>query len=242
MAGLSAADILTAWERASAGLSPRTLAILEVAFPGRPRGELAALPLGARDAMLLSVRMETFGREMDGLAECPSCGATVQFTLDAGELAEHAPPPQPGERSIEIGDRLAVYRLPTTADLDAVAGEQHCEGAARRLAERCVIRVDGRGDTTLEGAADDDVLDAVACGIDRDDPLAGMDLDLLCPSCGERWPAPFDAASFVVSEFQHRARQLLLEIDALARAYGWREEDILRMPDARRELYVGLVS
>jgi hypothetical protein len=53
---------------------------------------------------------------------------------------------------------------------------------------------------------------------------------------------PFDAASFVFSEIRHRAHQLLLEVDALARAYGWREEDILRLPDARRELYVGLVS
>jgi hypothetical protein len=241
MAGLSAADILRAWERACAGSSPQALAILEVAFPDQSRDELEKLPLGARAALLLSVRMETFGTGMEGLAECPSCGETVQFALDAGELAKSAPPP-PGERSVDVAGRVVVYRLPTTADLEAVAAEQDAEAAARRLAERCVIRLDGPGHSAPDLAADDDVLAAVAERIDHDDPLAGLDLDLLCPECGDRWLAPFDAASFVVGEVRHRAHRLLLEVDALARAYGWREEDILRMPDARRELYVELVG
>jgi hypothetical protein len=242
MAGLSAAAILTAWERASAGISPQALAILEVAFPERTRDELKALPLGARAALLLYVRMETFGREMDGFAECPSCGEAAQFTLDAQELAGSAPAPEPGEHSLDMGGKVAVYRLPTAADLDAVATEPDAEAAARRLAERCVIRLQLPGGPPLEDAADDDVLAAVADQIDRDDPLAGLDLDLACPACRDRWSVPFDAASFVFSEVRHRAHQLLLEVDALARAYGWGEDDILRMSDARRELYVGLVS
>src|SRR5690242_10698678 len=114
MAGLSAADILKAWERASAGSSSQALAILEVAFPDRSRDELEKLPLGARAALLLSVRMETFGTGLEGLAECPSCGETAQFALDARELARSAPPP-PGERSVDVADRVVVYRLPTTA-------------------------------------------------------------------------------------------------------------------------------
>ncbi|HEX2516118.1 MAG TPA: phage baseplate protein, partial [Chloroflexota bacterium] len=39
-----------------------------------------------------------------------------------------------------------------------------------------------------------------------------------------------------------RARRLLREVHTLARAYGWREAEILALPGRRRQTYLDLVG
>ena len=65
---------------------------------------------------------------------------------------------------------------------------------------------------------------------------------LECPDCGHRWPAPVDVAEALWMEVQRAAERLLAEIDALARAYGWSEEEIVSLSPVRRAAYLQLVS
>ena len=58
------------------------------------------------------------------------------------------------------------------------------------------------------------------------------------PACGGAWQGVLEVIDFLWAEIRTRARRLLQEIDALARAYGWREAEILALSDARRGLYV----
>jgi len=52
----------------------------------------------------------------------------------------------------------------------------------------------------------------------------------------------FDIVSFFWSEICVQAKRLLREVHILARAYGWREADILSMSAARRQLYLEMVT
>jgi len=51
----------------------------------------------------------------------------------------------------------------------------------------------------------------------------------------------FDIASFFWAEICVQAKRLLREVHTLARAYGWREMDILSMSPARRQFYLEMV-
>jgi len=82
------------------------------------------------------------------------------------------------------------------------------------------------------------VVDAVVGQIAETDPQADITLRLACSECGHGWDAAFDIASFLWAEIAARARQLVYEVHALARRYGWREADILAMSPARRQLYL----
>ena len=66
---------------------------------------------------------------------------------------------------------------------------------------------------------------------DRNTPLPEQRLQLL-----------FDIGAFLWSEIEACASRLLAEVDALARAYGWRERDILAMSGIRRAAYLDMVS
>jgi hypothetical protein len=63
-------------------------------------------------------------------------------------------------------------------------------------------------------------------------------MGLSCPACRCEWQGLFEIATFLWAEVRARARRLLQEVDAIARTYGWSEADILRMTDARRQLYL----
>ena len=60
-------------------------------------------------------------------------------------------------------------------------------------------------------------------------------------ACGAVWDALFDAGEFLWNEVAACAQRLLRQIHLLARAYGWRESEILSLSPVRREAYLELV-
>ena len=69
-----------------------------------------------------------------------------------------------------------------------------------------------------------------------------MLIDLECSACGRRWQVVLDIESFLWTKFGGLARRLLREVHALARAYGWREPDILAMSATRRHYYLEMAG
>jgi len=66
-------------------------------------------------------------------------------------------------------------------------------------------------------------------------------LELSCPVCRQNWRLSFDIGAFLWAEINSLAKRLLREVHTLARAYGWREADILSMSATRRQAYIELV-
>ena len=89
---LSASDLLDLSER-GAGCPPveQALLLLHAAAPGLPGDELARLPLGQRDAILLELRQRTFGGHINGLAACPVCRERVELDFEIGDLLASFP-------------------------------------------------------------------------------------------------------------------------------------------------------
>jgi len=74
------------------------------------------------------------------------------------------------------------------------------------------------------------------------DPQADTRINLSCPDCQYRWSEVFDVVSFFWTEIDAWARRLLRDVNVLARAYGWREHDILALSPMRRQLYLAMAQ
>jgi hypothetical protein len=74
------------------------------------------------------------------------------------------------------------------------------------------------------------------------DPAAEISLRLTCPACAYEWELLFDIAEFFWTEISAQAQRLVREIDALARAYGWTEREILSLPAQRRQTYLEMLA
>jgi len=238
MGPASDAELLELWASASRERPFERASTLLASSGGESRAEIAALTVGQRDARLIELCVAAFGAELAGYAECRSCGEQLELSLDAGELAPTPDGPSEGRLAAEGYD--VSFRALTGADVEAaaVAGEF---GAARRLlAERAVIEVRREGEQVAASDLPGAVVDELSHALGELDPGAEVLLDLECPACAQRWSAPFDPGGFLWADASARARRLMVEIDALARAYGWSEQDVLAVPPARRSAYLEL--
>jgi hypothetical protein len=203
---------------------------------------LAALSVGQRDAHLLGLRAAMFGERLDGWAACPRCGERLEFSLGVSDLRP-ADDLAAGEPIIveQEGLRVAV-RPPDSRDLAAIAGAGTLDAARQLLLQRCVTvqhNGDGSDDVAHLPPA---VLDRISATLSRREAQADVSLALRCVACAHEWQLLFDIGAFLWSEIEACAGRLLGEVDALARAYGWRESDILALSGARRAAYLDMVT
>jgi hypothetical protein len=246
MRRLSAHDLLGIWE-VGEDQHPldRALTILAAACPELTRDELAALSIGQRDARLLALRELTYGPRLEGFVECPRCAEGLEFDVSATDLkAEPATGPDaPGEALELVAGGLQVrFRLPDSRDLASVLGYRDPAAARDLLVRRCVLEASREGDRVEDGELPGEAVAEISRRMAEHDPQAEVLMDFRCPACDHRWQALFDALSFFWTELAAQARRLLREVHTLARAYGWREADILGMSTRRRRFYLEMIS
>ena len=256
MQALSNDNLLTAWERGraephAAGLA---LALLAAAYPEAPPDALAALTIGERDGLLLAIRERMFGPHLDGLVACGACGETleVEFPLPRVE----APPAHADHESLRLrsGDYELAFRLPNSMDLLAIvpamegapAALRRLEGAPEagrdRLLERVILHASHNGEPVPFSSLPAPLLSQLEQAMAAADPQADVQLKLTCQACGNQWLSPFDIVSFLWRELDAWAIRVLHEVHTLARAYGWREADILNMRPWRRQCYLEMLG
>jgi hypothetical protein len=243
MLGLDATRTLEVWEAAAAApLSRRTIALLAAAGTGTA-DELARLPLGRRDALLLQLHGATFGDRLDGLADCPSCGTAVELTLACAELLSGVPEAEAEPTMLEVAGWALHWRPPDSEDMAAAAACPDAgEGSALLLA-RCVRDAKSpAGEPVAPPELPEHVVVALADAIVKADPLAEVIVELVCPQCTDAWEASLQIGAFVWARLQAAGQRLLRDVDALARAYGWTEAEILALPPGRRAAYLALVG
>lgn len=251
MRALSASDLLEVWEQGR-GKTPieQALVILGFAFPRVPTTDLRQLTIGQRDACLLYLRELTFGSQLKGLADCPACGDRLELMFDARDLRGQTTPlldseaikPMRAESSFNHGAYELTFRLPTSADLTALALQADVNQVQQGLLEACLTSVKKDGETVPANSLPAEVVSTLLEKMEQADPLAELTLAATCPACGHAWRIVFDIVSYFWGEIQAWAARLMHEVHMLASAYGWREADILAMSAWRRQRYLEMIA
>jgi hypothetical protein len=145
---------------------------------------------------------------------------------------------------------VVEFRLPTVADLAAVgtaAGAAADPDEARRLLlARCTVSAVRAGQPVpaerLASMLPERVRQRLAETAARADPAADVTLNVGCPECGEATVAELDITSYLWTELDTWARDLMLDVHLLATAYGWSEPEILALSPLRRRYYLELCA
>ena len=237
--------LLTLWEQGlHAPRRQRDDALLACASQAAP-----PLALGLRQAGLLAAHAQWFGPGLALRSACPACAEELAWEVDSAALAQslrQMPAATAAPALAHPGGRLHL-RAPQVDDLDqaVAAGPQ---AYADALLAACVA--EWQPDPTLApplplpapGDWPAALRDAALARLEALDPAASVSFALDCPACGHAWTAPLDPGAALWRKVQAAAERLLQEIDLLARAYGWREPDILALSPLRRAAYLQLVQ
>jgi hypothetical protein len=245
MRPLTQSALMAVWDMA-VGLSAarRALALLAAACPDESPDALAQLSVGRRDARLLTLREWAFGAQIESLTDCPRCGECTElsFPISAALAVGATSEAQPAAVVVRTAERELRFRLPDSLDLEAMEAARGVPDQVAILLSRCRLPAgDGEPDDDPDPLPED-VVTAVAARMAEADPQADLELPVSCSGCRHDWLVPFDIAQFVWSEVDAWARRTLHDVHALARAYGWREADVLSLSPRRRQLYLEMID
>jgi hypothetical protein len=255
----SAPELLATWEAGLAGSgADRAMLLHALARPAAEVRLLLDLPVGAREADLLTLRAMVFGEVAQVRLRCDGCDEEMEFGLDTRQvLARGARPRETGDADADVtgcaagaagepaevtfGEWAVRFRLPTPGDLIA-AGQSGPARARDVLLGRCVLEARCGGLRVQVADLPGEVQEMVAAAAAEADPHADVWLDAPCPACGRHASVVLDAASFLWAELDAWARGTLLEVHLLATAYGWTEPDVLALSPGRRRHYLELTG
>jgi hypothetical protein len=164
----------------------------------------------------------------------------LEFPVDTTAFIQAAHQPAAAHAFVAGGNQIR-FRLPTSRDLAEVVAAPDATQGLRRLVARCVIAMDGDA-ATVPRDMPPELVESLSRAMLDADPRPEITLALNCPECGHAWHMPFDIADFFWVEVSALAKRLLREIDVIARAYGWSEAEILRLPARRRQSYLELIE
>jgi hypothetical protein len=211
---------------------------LPLAWPAREAlfaahtGAAQAPTVGAQCLQVLDLHRRVSGDALPLRCRCPACNDELGFEIDLQVLAAALPMPVQQAHTMVVDGRELQFRLPAPADV-AAADTPDAEDFVARLLARCV-----EGDAALSPQQQS----ALAERLEALDPAAALSFVVDCPACAHRWDAAFDPARSLWAFVQARAEQTLIDIDALARRYGWNEAEVLALSPTRRRAYLQLAE
>lgn len=212
---------------------------------GEPADRDLVRELCVGDRQFLARRLAAhLGRDAVWLtADCGHCGEDFDFHLRQSALPVKEVGEEMGEDPprAEVETTLGTCRLrpPAGSDQEAVAALEDDAEALRTLVRRCLLSMAGEPVEEPEclALADAD-LEAIEDALEAVSPEVALTVRARCPECdGENdvWVDPYLG-------LWDRGDELFAEIHTLATGYGWSEDQILRLPRARRRIYLGLLD
>jgi hypothetical protein len=242
MRSLTASDLLAIWECGQdKKLIETGLILLASSYPEKTQDELARLPVGRRDALLLDMREDIFGPILSGLATCPHCGQSLEISFNTDDIWA-VPETEPEQELFVEKDEYKLHlRLPNSLDMMDIADQDLTE-ATQALIRRCLLGIIHRDNEVSVEILPEAILEAASERMSKADSQADVELALSCPQCGNKWQMPFDILSFFWKEIDSWAYRILQDVHSLASEYGWSEAEILAMSNRKRQSYLDLVG
>ncbi|MBX3607169.1 MAG: hypothetical protein KF788_17960 [Piscinibacter sp.] len=216
------------------------LATLAGAAPAPERIE--ALCVADRQLLMGELERHLGGGPRWLVADCGACGARFDMQVDPTALP--VKPAGAGFPHLHLAwdGHEQLLRVPDGSDQAWLAERQadaSPRAAARALAARLLLRIDGRpaeGDEVE--ALPETWLDAVDAALDEAAPALATQGRAACPECGQPNTVAFDPYGALA----RGGGELLDEVHTLASHYHWSERDILALPRARRHEYLRRVD
>ena len=192
---------------------------------------------------VLAITAATIGPTVLLRAKCSAtdCGEELELPL---ELAMFQQANEPETLCCKLDDTTQLaLRLPTGKDQDRWLNQFYgaSQDLALSMARSLVSSVQGelpQADWRLPEAWLDPVAEALA----ESDPLTALSLHSQCPVCHEDNELELDLEGWLLQQLADEQVMLLRQVHRLASVYHWSEEQIISLPQRRRNDYLTLIN
>lgn len=242
MRQFTAIDMLSIWEQGlNQSLLYRALVLLAATHPDLDPNEIAEWSIGQRDQALLVLRKKLFGSTLVNTCVCPECSEQIEWQNTVEEMLSTDEILHATDFKLKLDHYQVRFRLPNSLDIAAVVNLNSLTSAKSNLLKSCILECFSKGKKKSLTKLPKKVLAEVSKRIEELDSQAEITIDLSCPVCTHRWSVLFDISSFLWTELNAWAERTLQMVHTIAYAYGWTEQEILKLSPVRRQLYLGML-
>jgi hypothetical protein len=200
--------------------------------------QVADLCVADRQYLMLRLGAMLHGEQMWLKVDCGHCKAPFDVDIRRCDLpvkeAGHGFP----QVTVRVNDSVICARVPTGVDQDRI-GELSEEDAMRQLLQNCIHSINGstpdREFIDELSGPDVEVIDEA---FDEVSPAVCNRLLVACPECGREQHAELD--HYLLADIHEHS--FYDEVHTLASHYHWSEAEILDLPQARRRLYLDMIT
>ncbi len=208
----------------------KTSQLLAATMSGLTSADADALPTAVRQSLLLEMALSLGSWPAYFVVRCPHCEELADVTVTQRDFEGQIAASAPAQVSLAVSETEMSFRAPNGTDEIAVLAEPAMTESQflRRLTlehETADEILAGLSEGGAEAAISE--ITALCC------PPVGT-IPLPCPACG-------GIVTFWFDGFEWIARHIgsaIEDVSLLARAFGWTEDAICALPQARRDLYL----
>jgi hypothetical protein len=222
--------------------STRSRALLSAAWVDGGGSEHGALSVGQCDGMLVDLRERLFGSRFEAWVACPHCGQGLELAFDAADLKTPVTNCGGQPFALSVDQYSLTCKAPCIDDLACVERLRSSEERRVELLARTVLEASINGTPCAAAELPASVIDTLERTLQECDAQILTDLGVNCDACGHQWSAPFDIVAYLWTELERWAARLMWEVSALARAFGWKEMDLIMMTPWRRQRYLEMLG
>lgn len=196
--------------------------------------DVASLPIGDLDVLIVERRRELLGDGFVAEGNCQSCSAAVDIHFSLAEYCAHRTPKRSRAARCtddtswwQLNRETVSFRLPTADDV--LVASALADGRAE-LIRRCV-----------RGEVDSRTRRALLRAMETVGPTLHAEVAGRCPECATAVLLDVNARELCLTELRFLARGVHGDVHLLAATYHWTERAILALPSTRRCHYAALI-
>ena len=232
---LKSRDVLALWEAGASSSPDRVMdMLLNVVLPDGSAQWIDEASVGQKNVVLLRLCRKWFGSELSACVECSSCGENLETSVQIDDLLAVAEDELPEVYTLGDGAQMRFPRYQDMRNTDAFLEKGD---AVISLLRSCLVEGKVMDDAELLNYQKE-----VEGVIEEYDPLSLISLELQCNDCDTHFESVLDIAFFLLRNFTILGQRMLYDVHVLALHYGWREDEILNMPEVRRRSYMRLIE
>ena len=199
---------------------------------------VADLCVADRQYLMLRLAAMINGEQMWLNVGCGHCDELFDVEIHRSDLPVKEAGPGFPIVTLRVNEWVIDVRVPTGADQEGI-GEQTGDEAIKTLLRSCIVSVNGEApkEEFIDNLTESDI-ETIDKALDEVSPAVCTQLLVTCPECGKEQSAELN--HYHLTGLNGNA--FYDKVHTLALCYHWSEEDILNMPQSRRNRYLDLIN
>ena len=201
-----------------------------------------SLPINLRLKALVLLVDENNQKPLVINHHCEQCQEVLEFSFEIAELIELIDKHNQAQIKVSVNDGPLVLNRPCGYHQREWQTKKYHSEQASTITIIQSLSSDPLPDQFWDESVDNELVAKIESIMDEFDPIINYSITTTCPFCEQEQQISIDWEEECLNRLKRKQHVLLYTMHQLAKHYHWSEEEIINLPDWRRQHYLQLIN